>query len=751
MFVLQSKIMRKRLFFQCAILLLPLGMMAQVTISGSVKDVKGRPVPGASITLKNTYDGATADSLGHYSFTSTENGPQILAITGIGFKPFEQAITLSGKTPVAVNAALKEQIDELRAVIVSAGSFAAGDARRGTVMSSLDMATTGGANADITAAFKTLPGAQQVNDQEGLFVRGGTGYETKQFIDGTLVNNPYFTSVPDISQRGRFSPFLFKGMVFSTGGYSALYGQALSAALVMESIDMPERSEVNASLAPIFASVGTQQLAANKKSSWGINYNYTNLKAYFSLVKQTPDYFKMPVFHGADGNFRIKTKNGGIIKYYTTFSQGDLGIRRPDIDSAYLKNAFGLTNYNWYNNLSWRENLGNGWKMQLGTGFSINKDDILQQVQDADNADKQFTPAYSWMRNKNFNVHNKQLAAQARLVLEKRLTGINNIRFGSEYWYSDNKISYNDSAYTITDHYKAVFAETNIYVTNDLALTLGGRLEHNSVINKAAVAPRAALAYKTSKDAQVSLAYGIFFQKPENAQLRSPDMAYTKASHYILNYTKMSRLQLFRVEGFYKKYEHLVKTAPVYNNDGSGYAQGLELLWRDRKTVRNFDYWISYSYLDTKRDYLNFPEKLQPNFAADHTASLVTKRFVTSIKTGFNFTYSYATGRPYYNFIQNTSDNKYRIADEGTTRSFHNLGFSVNYVPNAGNPNAKTHMVLLASVTNVLGSMQVSGYNYSYSGLVKQPILPPATRFFLVGIFLSWGVDRTDDIINNNL
>lgn len=741
--------MRKLMIVSWAILLMPLGLMAQLTVSGTIKDTKGKSVPGASITLKDTYDGATADSLGRFTFTTAEKGNFILLITAVGFKPAELPIVLADKKLAPLAISLKEQIDELRAVVVSAGSFAAGDAKRASILSSLDMATTGGANADITAALKTLPGAQQVNDQEGLFVRGGTGYETKQYIDGTLVNNPYFSSVPDISQRGRFSPFLFKGMVFSTGGYSAQYGQALSAALVMESIDLPDRSEVNASISPIFAGIGTNQLAKNKKYSWGANYNYTNLKAYFGLVKQTPDYFKMPVFHGGDANFRIKTK-GGIIKYYTTFSQNDLGMRRADIDSAYLKDAFGLSNYNWYNNLSWREALGNGWKLQAGAGFSINRDEITQQVQDSFNVDKKFSNAVFWMRDKNFSLRNKQIAAQSKLMLEKRISGISTIRFGAEYWYSDNKISYNDSLYQLTDHYKALFAETNIYLTNDLAMTLGGRFEHNSIIDKAAIAPRAALAYKTGKEAQVSMAYGIFYQRPENNQIRGNDMDYTKSTHYILNYTKMNRSRLFRVEAYYKTYEHLVKTAPEYNNDGSGYARGAELLWKDKKLIPGFDYWISYSWLDTKRDYLNFPGRLQPNFAATHTASLVTKKFFMPIKTGFNFTYSYATGRPYYQFMLQP-DQKYRIADQGKTSDFHNLGFSANYVPHAGNPNAKTHMVFLASITNVLGNKQVSGYNYSYNGSVKQPILPPANRFFLIAVFLSWGVDRTDDIINNNL
>ena len=78
----------------------------------------------------------------------------------------------------------------------------------------------------------------------------------------------------------------------------------------------------------------------------------------------------MPQFHNGDANFRIRTKSGGMIKYYTTFGYNQLGLRRPDVDSLYLKDAFGLSSYNWYNNLSWREYLSNGWKMNLGASYS---------------------------------------------------------------------------------------------------------------------------------------------------------------------------------------------------------------------------------------------------------------------------------------------------------------------------------------------------------------------------------------------
>ena len=187
-----------------------LWLPAQTLISGMVKDTKGHPVRGASIGLTNSYDGAVSDSTGRFAFKTTEKGTFNLTATNIGYNSFEEPVNLNG-TPIVLNISIKEKLDELKAVTITAGSFSAGDAKRGAVLSSLDVATTAGSNADITAALKTLPGAQQVGEQEGLFVRGGAGYEAKQYIDGTLVNNPYYTSVPDIAQRGRFSPFLFKG------------------------------------------------------------------------------------------------------------------------------------------------------------------------------------------------------------------------------------------------------------------------------------------------------------------------------------------------------------------------------------------------------------------------------------------------------------------------------------------------------------------------------------------------------------
>lgn len=118
---------------------------------------------------------------------------------------------------------------------------------------------------------------------------------------------------------------------------------------------------------------------------------------------------------------------------------------------------------------------------------------------------------------------------------------------------------------------------------------------------------------------------------------------------------------------------------------------------------------------------------------------------------GFNLTYTFATGRPYYNFMVDNNNGKYFLQDRGKTKPYNSLNFSAEWVPSIGKTNAKTFIVLFASVNNVLGYNAVYGYNYSYNGMMKQAIEPPAKRFYFIGCFLSWGVDRTEDAINNNL
>jgi vitamin B12 transporter len=654
---------------------------------------------------------------------------------------------------------LREEVTELKAVVISAGAFEASDKKKATVLSSIDIATTASANADVTGAVKTLPGAQQVGESEGLFVRGGTAAETKTFIDGTLVPNFFYSSVPGIAQRGRFSPFIFKGTVFSAGGYSALYGQALSSALILESVDLPEQSSGSYSASVIGVSGGYQKLNKAKTASWGVSYGYTNLQLAFKVLKQKPEYFTLPEYHTGDANFRIKTSATGMVKYYGYFSQNRLGLRNPSLDTLGYKEAFRLKNFNMYHNLSWRESLGEGWKLTAGLSYTNNQDDIQGDLQSGDNKEV----VLSGFEYKNFGVDQRGNYFNGKAVVEKRLRGLSALRFGGEYTYGNDQTDYRQAGGitylgSLQEHLKAGFAEADVYLTNDLAAKVGTRLEHSALLDKLNVAPRLSLAYKLGTESQASLAYGVFYQNPERRYLpATADLDFARATHYIAQYQKTSARTTLRTEVFYKKYHSLVKTAVVNgretatSDNGYGEAQGFELFWRDKKSLKNMDYWVSYSYLDTKRNYLNFPTAIEPSFASRHTASLVVKRFVSPLRSMFNASYTYASGRPYYNIRYDNADNKFAIRDQGRTIDYNSVSFSVNYLPNVFKKGAGKYSVFVFSVTNVLGSRQVFGYNYSYNGLRREAIVPPTKTFVFLGAFISFGVDRSDDAINNNL
>ena len=154
--------------------------------------------------------------------------------------------------------------------------------------------------------------------------------------------------------------------------------------------------------------------------------------------------------------------------------------------------------------------------------------------------------------------------------------------------------------------------------------------------------------------------------------------------------------------------------------------------------------------MDSKRNFQNYDQCLFPNFAAKHTLSLVVKKFVTDWKTGFNLSYSYASGRPYYNFLTDDNGNYY-LNSKGKVKDFNALNFSLNYLPNLGKNDSKSFPVLVLSVNNILNQKNIYGYNFSRDGLRSQPILPSANTFIFVGAFISFGIDRTQDAIDNNL
>lgn len=710
--------------------ILILQLTGQTILKGIVKDEKGELVIGANVFLKDTYDGTSTEANGTFSFETSEIGAQILVVSYLGYETLEYNMDVN-KNNIELNLQLKIAANELETVTITAGSFEAGDEKKTTVLNSIDIVTTAGALADITAAMTTLPGAQRVGETGQLFVRGGAAHETRAFIDGMYVQNPFTSTAPNVPARGRFSPFLFKGTMFSTGGYSAEYGQALSSALILNTQDLASETVTGISLMTVGG--GLSHTQRWDRTSLAVSLDYSNLAPYMTLVKQNITWDKYP--HGLNGQiiFRHKTSETGMLKFQAQSGNSGFSMQYPDNEDVQQTNRLQLNNANYFASGSYRELLGEKWSLFIGGGFTYNNDIIKEQ----------------------FDVNTEEQSVQNKITLQYTPSNDVNIKTGVEYIYNAFNEHYTDEDANqydtkLLEHYTAAFTEGEWSINHKMAARAGIRIENSQLLQHWNVAPRLSFAYKTGDNSQVSLAYGQFYQTPEHEQLRyNTHLNFEKADHYILNYQFAKDRRIFRVEGYYKVYNDLVKFAAstpwLSKNNGDGYARGVDVFFRDSKSIKNTDFWVSYSYLDTERDYLNFPTPATPIFASKHNISVVAKRWLPGITTSMGLTYAYVSPRPY-------NDPNTNAFNSGRTKAYHDLSFNASYLTHIG----RNFTIIHLSVSNILGFDQVFGYQFSnnpdangqYSSIA---IRPPAKQFFFLGMFVSLGQRRqlsAEEVLN---
>jgi hypothetical protein len=274
--------------------------------------------------------------------------------------------------PQSFNPILKEAINEMTAVTISAGAMEASDEKRAVVLRPIDIVTVPSAMGDIIGAFQTLPGTANVGNDGRLFVRGGDATETAIFIDGLKVGNAFGTTASNVPTRTRFNPNLFKGSFFSTGGYSAEYGQALSSALALNTIDFPVRNQGDISIMSVGG--GYTQTLAGEKNSLTASANYFDLSPYQALVKQNFDWERAPYGWDAEVSGRKKWGKNGIIKAFVHTEANGMKIWQPVPGSDERGQLVGVQNQYTFAQTSFRQLGENDWSYYGGISYSNNVD-----------------------------------------------------------------------------------------------------------------------------------------------------------------------------------------------------------------------------------------------------------------------------------------------------------------------------------------------------------------------------------------
>lgn len=695
---------------------------AQTTVSGKVIDNKNKPLEGVNLYIEGTYDGVMTNSNGEFVFTTSEKGTQTLVATLLAFDDFKLTIEVEKSQNLTIK--MRPSVNVLDAVVITAGTLEAGDKARVSVLKPLDIVTTAGSAGDIVGALQTLPGTQTVGESGRLFVRGGEADEAQTYVDGLRVSQPYGASTNNLPTRGRFSPFLFSGISFSTGGYSAEYGGALSSILQLNTIEEPTQNQTDISLMTV--GLGLGHTKKWEKSSISVNTAYIDLAPYQAVAPQNVSWNR--AFQSLSGETVYRYKfNSGMFKMYAAFDASRFDVNQESINTP-IPTRINLSNNNFYFNSSYKGKFGSNW--QLTTGLSYGYGGTNTSL----NSDQ---------------IENEEHASHLKVKLKKSFSDRVKLSFGADYFITKFDESFNVNAkVNYNQNIAAAYTEADIFFSKEFAAKVGVRLANDNLLNETSISPRASLAYKVSDGSQFSFAFGMFDQAPNQSYLKyDSSLRNERASHYIFNYQYVKNKRTLRTELYYKDYDNLVKYnngMPMFNsnfnNDGFGYAKGLDVFWRDGKSIKYLEYWLSYSYIDTERNYKNYSAQVTPSFVDTHNASLVTKYFIEEWKSQVGFSHTFNSGRPYNNPNETTFMN-------GKTKTYNNLSFNWAYL-------ITQQKILYFSVSNVLGTQNVFGYEYANTpdsnGIYNRRAITPTTdRFFFVGFFWTISNDKKTNQLDN--
>ena len=690
---------------------------AQVTIRGEVLGEYGRKLEGVNVFVKGTVDGTFTNNNGEFVINTASKGIVTIVLKHVLMEETQQEVDTNLKSGF-LRLVMKKKNKEIEEVVITAGNFGIGDKNKSTIFNSMDIETTAGVDGDITGALRTLPGTQQIGESGALFVRGGSGDETKVMIDELNVFSPFLSGVPDIAQRNRFSPHLFKGIIFNTGGYTSKYGDALSSVLSLETKNHPLKSSSVVALLPYGGQVGHSFLNKKKDMSANIDLGYSNFSSYYRIIPQKADWIKAPESRMLNVNFRKNTKGNGMIKWYGYANWMNQSINYTDIENPKNIFPYQTKNINAISLLTYTRDITDKWKVYMGYGLNYD---------------------YDYIDAQNLQFKTRTLQHQLRFSLTGNLNKWMKLYIGVEGFNSNINIDSLQSKRQVRfrDQEISFWLESEIKLNHNLIVRPGIRTEYNEFLNRSAYLPRLSLVYKTSPNTQFNMSAGEYSQKPQSQFLiNNPNLNFTRSTHYIINFQYEKAKRVFRIESYYKNYQKLLITSPKIDNSGNGYATGVDIFWRDAKTLKRFDYWISYSWLNTKRYFMDYPVSATPTFVSPHTLQVVTKYFFENIGLFMGGSYSIAIGRPYYN-----PNNPIFLGDR--TPPYNNLNFNIALLRKWG----MTFNTFVLAINNVIGNKQIFNYRFSRDGKYNQPIELPYKRSFMIGWFVSIGENRSKEVL----
>ncbi|MDB4883521.1 MAG: TonB-dependent receptor plug [Gemmatimonadetes bacterium] len=599
---------------------------ARGTIAGTVVDDSTSERRAAvTVTLVGTGRGALTDEQGRFTIPDLAPGEYLLRTRALSYRQVELTVVVRAGATSMVALRLASTPFTLGAVRARArpperDRFELSP-NVGTV--SLTPSAMSGVPAlgepDVLRTVQLLPGVNARNDfSSGYNVRGGESDQNLILLDGYPIYNPFHLG-------GLFSTFLDETVgeiELLTGGFGASHGGRLSSVLDVRSAE-PSRPGLHGSAAVslLASSVAVGSASKDGRGSWMLSGRRTYADKLVSALSDRtfPYHFSDAQLHAVrafgSGNARVElTAYAGSDVLDGDFTQfGD--------SSRAGGGEFGFT---WSNQVAgvtvrdvWREHA----RLPLfGAADSVGAEQRVSISRFATALD--LGGGALGLTNSVNELRASGAVHWHRRAHERRL-GYEVSRYGIDYDVGSPAAGTQIYALRQQPNAEALYYQESWRPTHKLVAEAGLRAEHLGGRNWTGLSPRVSAKYFVTPDFALSIAAGDYAQwlhslNREDIPVRVFDfwvasdqfVEVSRAQHLVIGAEQwLGPLRFARVEGWVKRYEHLLEqnTAddPAVRGDefldAKGTSYGFDVLLR-QLDVGAFGGWVSYTFGVSKRE-----------------------------------------------------------------------------------------------------------------------------------------------------
>jgi hypothetical protein len=691
------------LCYLCVALLSPDAGHAQAplprgTIKGKVVEAgSGLEIVGANVSIVNSVTGTSTNTVGQFEFRGLTVGSYVIAASHIGYERVVRTdVIVSSDRTTFVTLAMDPLSITLSDETVTAGYFAELETKPLSTISfsSEEIRRAPGAAGDVSRIIFGLPSLAKVNDtKNSLIVRGGSPVENGFYIDDIEIPNINHFPVQGSTEGpiGILNVDLMDDVTFTTGGFPAHYGNALSSIMAIR-LREGNRETTNAQLDMSMQGFGgvLEGPLAGDHGSFLLSIRRSYLDLLLNLMNENVG---LPIYGDAQAKVVYDLSDASTLSVLDVFSVDRQTMDQHNaIDSeiniypeyGYLTNTAGL-NWRWL----WGKN-----------GFSNTS--IAHTIARTDVDYYQTRDAKRLLRNRSTeqkytlrNMNQLTLSSTSTLAcgFEVMLTSMDYDMSFSDY---QDLLGHPTGPMTVQTTVDALQGGVSVeYVwrpSSNIAVTPSIRLDHYGYNRDTRVSPRMALTYHFNDRTSLTGSWGIYYQnipwviaaqQESFRHLKTPCAAHAvlSLSHLLTESTRLS------VELYNKEYSDF----PV---DPS--QPGLFLF--DQAVTENI--FLNHTELNstgkarTRGIEVTIQKKL-----ADEIFGLVSGAYYRS-------TYQGADGA-WYNRIY---DNRFNVAIEGGYRPDEAWEFSVRWLYAGGTPYTPfDEAASRASQKGVIDGSQING------------------------------------------